>query len=624
MSEPLSIFTVFRSAWRDFVRTWPALVAFEAGFKLLEAWLLAPATAMLLAAAMFVSGNVALANRQVIQFLVTPTGILYAVLFVVISVALLLVEQACVMHIAAPRRVNTPIPLLKLLPAAIAATRRIARLGAVQAGLLAVALLPFALAAIGTYWLLLTEYDIYFYWKTRPASFWWAVGVGGVILGGAMVLGAALYVRWSLALPIVLFERLPAAAALRESAVRVRGHAWRVAATLIGWQAMTLIIGLTVTGGFRWLAAAWLPVVGTVANWLIIVLLLINAALLTAWSFVAAVGQGLLTRQLYMAINGDSKTTSAFSSPSPCPLPEGEDSADAVTNDASPWQRRGLALAAVLAIAAPLAIWADVSRNLFEAPSVQITAHRGHARRAPENTLSALRKAIESGADFAEIDVQQTSDGVVVLLHDSDLRRVAGDSRRLADVTFDELRKLDVGSWFSPQFAGEQVPTLAEAMQLVRGKMKLNIELKYYGPNPALAPAVAKLVREQQFKDQCVATSFEYDALLQAREACPDLRTGLIIAQSLGEISRLQVQLLSVRADHITDNTLRRAHLNQQEVHAWTVNDPRQMLHLMQRGVDNIMSSDPDLAIQVRNEWADKPYAERLLTSARLWLGLSP
>src|SRR4029077_5001105 len=96
---------------------------------------------------------------------------------------------------------------------------------------------------------------------------------------------------------------------------------------------------------------------------------------------------------------------------------------------------------------------------------IVVIAHRGYSRAAPENTLSAFRKAIEVGADVAELDVQETADGVVVVNHDRDLMRVAGDPRRIADITFAEARKLDLGSRIGPECAGERIPTLAEAIE---------------------------------------------------------------------------------------------------------------------------------------------------------------
>ena len=96
--------------------------------------------------------------------------------------------------------------------------------------------------------------------------------------------------------------------------------------------------------------------------------------------------------------------------------------------------------------------------------TVHITAHRGSSRRAPENSLSAVRQAIADGADFAEIDVQSTRDGQVVLWHDADLMRTIRDPRQIGDCTLAELQTLDVGSHFSPAFAHERIATLEEAI----------------------------------------------------------------------------------------------------------------------------------------------------------------
>src|SRR5215470_1666143 len=128
------------------------------------------------------------------------------------------------------------------------------------------------------------------------------------------------------------------------------------------------------------------------------------------------------------------------------------------------------------------------------------------------------------------MDVQQTADGVVVLLHDRDLRRVAGVSRRLDELSYDEVRQLDMGSWFDPAFAGERVPTLADVIGLCRGKIRLNIELKFFGPDRRLAPKVADIVRELDFESECLVTSLNYDALLEAKLRNPRLRTGLTVA----------------------------------------------------------------------------------------------
>ena len=104
----------------------------------------------------------------------------------------------------------------------------------------------------------------------------------------------------------------------------------------------------------------------------------------------------------------------------------------------------------------------------------------------------------------------------------------------------------------------------------------------------------------------------------------PGVRTGFIVAHALGDVSGLEVDVLNVRADHLSDDLLREAHRRGREVHVWTVNDPREMARFIKRGVDNILTSDPDLLIRVRDEWAALSGPERLVLTSRLLLGLDP
>jgi glycerophosphoryl diester phosphodiesterase len=256
----------------------------------------------------------------------------------------------------------------------------------------------------------------------------------------------------------------------------------------------------------------------------ILLLLAAQAGLLATLSLITGVGQALLTRRLYMMRSeqlGELSQDAVQSTPSP-EMPD------------MPWVRRLAYLSMAIVVVAPLALWAELPRRLAGRSWVMVIAHRGHSSAAPENTLSAVRKAIESGADYAEVDVQETGDGVVVLLHDRDLKRVAGDPRRIEDLSFDEVRKLNVGSWFGTAFAGERVPTLAEVINLCRGRIKLNIELKFYGPDRRMAREVARHIHEQDFESDCLVTSFNYDALVEVKKHNPRLRTGLILAHAPG------------------------------------------------------------------------------------------
>lgn len=245
---------------------------------------------------------------------------------------------------------------------------------------------------------------------------------------------------------------------------------------------------------------------------------------------------------------------------------------------------------------------ADLARNRFPISGelmedIQITAHRGGSRRAPENTLAALLAAEEDMADYAEIDVQMTADGVVVLAHDRSLKRVAGISRTVASLEWAELSRLDVGSWFSPAYAGERIPTLEEVLEFSEGRLRLNIELKQTGGDRGLAGKVAELVRSYGYEEQCVITSARLEDLVQVKEAAPELKTGYVIPAAYGDYYSMDaVDFISIRQSFVNQALVEKLHSQGKEVHVWTVNQPKDMERLRLLGVDNLITDDPVLA----------------------------
>jgi glycerophosphoryl diester phosphodiesterase len=249
--------------------------------------------------------------------------------------------------------------------------------------------------------------------------------------------------------------------------------------------------------------------------------------------------------------------------------------------------------------------------------TIEITGHRGSKVRAPENTLSALRQAIAEGADYAEIDVQTTADGVVVLLHDADLRRVASVNRRLRDMNYHELKDIDVGSWFASEFSSEHIPTLQEAIDLARGRIRLNIELKFTWPDPALTQKVANIIRQNEFTADCVVSSLNFQAVTEMKQEFPELITGFIVFTVAGDLSRMEADFLSISAAKATARLVRQLHRNGRAVHVWTVNDFNNVISMVERGVDNIITDYPRDVRRFIEEWQALSDSERIVMMLR-------
>ena len=230
----------------------------------------------------------------------------------------------------------------------------------------------------------------------------------------------------------------------------------------------------------------------------------------------------------------------------------------------------------------------------------EITAHRGSSRTAPENTIPAIEAAVEEMADSVEIDVQMTADGVVVLGHDASLKRVAGVNRSIASMTFEELEKLDVGSWFSSEYAGTRIPSLSEVLELCSQKTSLNIEIKYVGKNSELPEKTAEMVREYGMENQCVITTTNLSYLKRVKEALPEIRTGYIISAAYGNFySSEDVDFISIRSGFVTSALMQNAHEQGKAVYAWTVNTKSELERLTLLGVDGIITDRPVLAREI-------------------------
>lgn len=240
--------------------------------------------------------------------------------------------------------------------------------------------------------------------------------------------------------------------------------------------------------------------------------------------------------------------------------------------------------------------------------SPAVVAHRGASAVAPENTLAALLEAVRRGADAVEFDVRRTRDGVLVLCHDPTVERTT-DARlvlpgrapwRVADLTLAELRRLDAGSWHGPEYAGERVPTLAEALEALRPTgVSALVELKTPSEHPATVPDLAaELTRARLVPGRITVQSFDAGAVLALRQRLPAVRTGVLMHR----VTRSRIRQVAGWADlvNVQHQWLGRSVLDETRAHglecfAWTVNHPAAVRRMCALGVDGIVTDHPHL-----------------------------
>lgn len=238
-----------------------------------------------------------------------------------------------------------------------------------------------------------------------------------------------------------------------------------------------------------------------------------------------------------------------------------------------------------------------------------VFAHRGAKRIAPENTLPAFEAAIRLGADGIELDVQYSSDGKLVVFHDLNLDKTSNGKGRLTSHTFEDLRKLDAGLHFSPQFQGTRIPTLDEVLDLVKGKLLVNIELKSLDVSGAvLGVDTVKAIRAHGMINDVVISSFNPFALRRSKQAGPEIEHALLLAADTSAWTRWGVTLQYSKAEGLHPETgmvdaryMAAARRRKMPVRVWTVNEEEDIRRLAGLGVDAIISDIPDVALEVLN-----------------------
>ncbi len=253
------------------------------------------------------------------------------------------------------------------------------------------------------------------------------------------------------------------------------------------------------------------------------------------------------------------------------------------------------------------------------AHETQVTAHRGASAEYPENTLPAFEAAADYGADWIELDVQQTSDGVLIVMHDTNLYRTAGLDKNVWDVTYEEIRELDVGSHKGAEFADVRICTLAEVLETLKGKANLNIELKPTGHEEHFVEQVIDLINEYDMADECMVASMSYRVLTDAKAYDSNIRTIYVMKSAYGYFADLEnVDVFSVKHSYITEHIVQSVHLQGKQILAWTVNSKKTMERMINMGVDNLITDKPLTARQKVFEMANSTvinkYIDMLLT----------
>lgn len=236
---------------------------------------------------------------------------------------------------------------------------------------------------------------------------------------------------------------------------------------------------------------------------------------------------------------------------------------------------------------------------------IVIVGHRGAAGHAPENTMASYLLGLSMKSDMLEIDVHLSKDGEIVVIHDPTLERTTNGQGNVCDYTVDELRQLDAGSCYSEKFAGQQIPTLKEVLDLCRGRAGILLEIK--GSTKGAYPGL-----EQQLADQLVAANmhtpeanviiqcFDPEVIQRFHQIMPDMQVGMLINLEK-DLTPERIQWFSTFSNYfnvmigrLTKEVVDTAHACGMKVFPWTVRNRDEVQPLLDLGVDGIIADYPD------------------------------
>ena len=216
---------------------------------------------------------------------------------------------------------------------------------------------------------------------------------------------------------------------------------------------------------------------------------------------------------------------------------------------------------------------------------MNIIAHRGYSAKYPENTLASFQAAIDLGADMIELDVVLSSDDVPVIIHDETLNRTTNGKGPVSKLSLEQLQQLDAGSWFNSEFKNEKIPTLDQVLQLIAGKISINIEIKAEAvkkDSPTVETQVLELVKKYKMEGATIISSFLDTPLFRISKMTKDVPIAYLIDHSMTDENHHTLELLQPSAIHLAINHLKTEDMDYASVHqipvrVYTVNNVAQM-----------------------------------------------
>ncbi|MGO1369461.1 glycerophosphoryl diester phosphodiesterase membrane domain-containing protein [Senegalia sp. (in: firmicutes)] len=231
--------------------------------------------------------------------------------------------------------------------------------------------------------------------------------------------------------------------------------------------------------------------------------------------------------------------------------------------------------------------------TIYFGRDILVAAHRSNTVSTPENSISAIRDALNKEINFIEIDVQLTKDEEVVLYHDISLRRLAGLSESVSQLTYEDLSKIDIGAGYSNEYEGEKIPTLDKVLKEVKGKMNLIVELKSYGSKEELVEKTLEVIEENDMIENVYIQSFDNRLLKMVREKNKNIKIGQIMYIAAGDLSYLDVDFYTIEQNMLSNKIISHARSKNRQIWVYTVNSKKDIKEALKYDIDGLITDYP-------------------------------
>ncbi|CDN33984.1 glycerophosphoryl diester phosphodiesterase membrane domain-containing protein [Bacillus thuringiensis] len=577
--KKLSIPGVMRHSFQIVKFAFWNVLTFQLAYKLLAAIVFVPLFGIIFNKLLYFAGYANATNDELLAFLKTPYGILAIVILSLLALFLIFTEFAVLIIISYFAHKRQKVKLRPILYKTVTYLPTLFTYCLPGFILYAVVLLP--LLNMGYETALIPQIQIPNF--ITGELFKTTMGQVGYYTFFAVV--AYLNLRWIFVLPIVVLEQKPFRVAARKSATLVNESFFKVLFFLVGFFISIGIVYVVFLGIYLlclWGVYEFTNPKGTFALLAESTISVFLTSTLYLFSFIVTPFYIMAITRLYLQKVPVEDVL----------LEEGLDysktKADKCFFQKHRWKFIGVYIVGIITAGMVVAFIVTFISNSYKEPIIM--AHRGYISKGVENTKEAVQGAIDAKADYAEIDVLQTKDGELAVIHDLKLKRLANANVHVSDLTMAELRQLTL----SQDGLSGQISTLDEIIKLANGKIKLNIEVKLHGGEKDFVNKVLKTIKDNEFEKQCVIQTLHYPLIKEFKRANPDIKVGYILYASRANLKNVKADFYVAEEYMLNKKLVKEARKLNKPIYVWTVNDMENLKAYYKLNVDGIITDYPE------------------------------